>query len=240
VEEERREGTTEEVHSLQLCISSLHGTCLCFHTDRPSTRGGQADFPPVVDEQSNEAGRSVTMADESGIPLDAATSSRLFLSREVDLGCAGKSCSSCLVFASINALCEGTRETRETTEHWHVRAPRGIFCFRTCYMHARSTCLSLSFECKHDFMTVQRLPGLLGLEKVFFSALSSPPNSCASACSLRSSNSVASRLFATTTPAFCSAIICTNLLLVLYIMRCFTFEAVGQVYIYTICVVLPG
>jgi hypothetical protein len=37
-----------------------------------------------------------------------------------------------------------------------------------------------------------------------------------------------------------AAIICTNLLLVLYIMRCFTFEAVGQVYMYTICVVLPG
>jgi hypothetical protein len=57
--------------------------------DGPSTRGGQADFPPVVDEQSNQVGRSVTVADESGIPLDVVT-------REVDLGCAGKSCESCV------------------------------------------------------------------------------------------------------------------------------------------------
>jgi hypothetical protein len=57
--------------------------------DGPSTRGGQADFPSVVDEQSNQVGRSVTMADESGIPLDVVT-------REVDLGCAGKSCESCV------------------------------------------------------------------------------------------------------------------------------------------------
>jgi len=78
-------------------------------------------------------------------------------------------------------------------------------------------------------VAIQRLPGLLGREKAFFSALSSTPNSCASACSLRSSKSVASMFLLTTTPAFCSAIIWVNFLLVLYIMRSFSFEAEGQV-----------
>ena len=120
----------------QVSCNRLHGTCLCFQLGGPNTRGGQAAFPSIVAGQSNQVRRSVTMADKSGIPLDVVTSSRLFLSREVDWGCAGKSCESCLVFASINALCEGTRETRETPRHWHVRVSYGISCFRTCYMHA--------------------------------------------------------------------------------------------------------
>jgi hypothetical protein len=41
-------------------------------------------FPSFVAGQSNEVGRSMTMADEAGVPLDVVTSSRLLHSREVD------------------------------------------------------------------------------------------------------------------------------------------------------------
>jgi len=131
--------------------------------------------------------------------------------------------------------CEGTRETRETLcgicmckVHGASDASVNVLVYA---MFTRSLVyvFIVIIGVRHAFKPFQRLPGLLGLEKVFFSALSSPPNSCASACSLRSSNSVASRLFATTTPAFCSAIICANLLLVLYIMRSFNLDADGQV-----------
>ena len=86
-----------------------------------------------------------------------------------------------------------------------------------------------AIDAGHELDKVLMTEDLVSGENVFFSAFSSTPNSCASACSLRSSNSVASRFLLTTTPAFCSAIIWANFLLVLYIMRSFSFEAEGQV-----------
>jgi hypothetical protein len=41
-------------------------------------------LPVILAGQGNECRRSITMADESGVPLDVVTSSRLLHSREVD------------------------------------------------------------------------------------------------------------------------------------------------------------